>query len=130
MEVNFTKPFVAQVLSRMKKPSGLMAEDHTVKTYTTRVMTLKNLGLCKEFERPDDLYAALCQKYDKAGVILNVFRPAGSFIGNLSEQEAAKLGITENLEDIRRRYSSILTAITARRKTENEDKKRANAAVS
>lgn len=126
MEDHVTRPFVKEVLSRMKKPSGLNAEAKTVAQYAYRVMTLKNMGLANYLGDPDELYRQLQSRYDNFGAILSVLRPSGAFVGNLNEDEMKRFGFQREAEIIRRRYSALLTQATAGRKLDTKAK-RANA---
>ena len=126
MEDQVTRPFVIEVLSRMKKPSGLSAEAKTVAQYTHRVMTLKNMGLANYLGEPDELYRQLQSKYDRFTSVVSLFRPSGAFAGNLTEDEMKELGFKRGAEEIRKQYSNLLTQATARRKME-ADAKRSNA---
>ena len=128
MEDQITKSFVTEVMSRMRKPSGLPCGEKTTADYTRRIMTLKNMGLLNELINPENLYIALCKKYDTAASLLILLRPAGAFLGNLTETERCNLRLDITSQTLLR-YSSLLTEATARRKVETMDKKRANAPI-
>ena len=126
MQEQVTRDFVAEVMSRMKKPSGIPCNEKTMSYNVRRLMTLKNLNLLDLLVDPEALYATLADRYSSAASILTLFRPAGAFLGNLTEEEKHRLGLSFTADTLQK-YVRALTELTAKRKAQGIDRKRANA---
>jgi hypothetical protein len=119
------RDFIKKVLMRMRKPSGLPTEDKTAEGYTIGVHRMQTLCLFHQMTDPDKLYEILKQKFDKAPTIITLLRSSMMFIGNLTQEERTRLNLEGDIPDILQRYRKYLTECTARRKVQQEERKRA-----
>ena len=114
-----TRPFVADVLSRMTKTTGLKGEEKTVKNYVLRVMTIKKIGFAEKLLNPESLYEALKIKYGNAASIMTLLRPAAVFMGNLSNAEWMSISQNSPVEAVLKDYTEVLKKTTTWRKEQS-----------